>query len=161
MPHLDLTGAARSLAGYARRYAPYALAALLLAATVMLAISCKGSTVAFRTGSSVSVLSVEVPKTQEERQKGLMNRKSLEEDSGMLFDFGKDTDTSFWMKDTPIPLSIAFVSSSGKVLAVKDMQPFDLSSVSSPAKYRYAVEANRGWFSAHGIKPGTIASIDL
>lgn len=159
--HLDVAGAVGRLADFARRLAPYALAAILLGATVLLAISCKGSTVAFRTGSSVAVLNVEVPKTQEERQVGLMYRKSLDSDSGMLFDYGKDVSVSFWMKNTSVPLSIAFISSGGEVIAIKDMEPFSLTPVGSPEKFRYAVEANKGWFTNHGVKTGTIASIDL
>jgi len=90
-----------------------------------------------------------------------MYRKSLPPDSGMLFDYGHEVETSFWMKDTSIPLSVAFISSDGKVLAVKDMVPYDLTPVKPPGAYRYAVEANRGWFGEHEIRPGDRAKINL
>lgn len=144
-----------------RRTVPYCVAALLIAATVLFAISCKGSTVAFSGDSSVYTLDVEVADTPQERREGLSGRTELAEDSGMLFDFGKEVDTGFWMKDTSIPLSIAFVDSDGKIVSIQDMEPYDTTSVRSPVEYRYAIETNRGWFESHGIRPGFGVSINL
>jgi len=167
-----VTGAGKSLTAidcsdvmpvsvHARRMVPFIAVAILVVLAFLLAISCKGSTVLFRNGDSVSTLNIEVVNTDQARVKGLMGRESLAPDSGMLFDFGLDVETTFWMKDTRIPLSIAFISSDGTILAIKDMKPFDLTAVSPPGEYRYAIEVNQGWFASHGIKPGSSALIDL
>jgi uncharacterized membrane protein (UPF0127 family) len=158
--HVDVVAWARPAVSYLRRVGPYLLLFGLVAATVIFAVSCNGSTVAFTTGSKTYTLNVEVP-DRDAFARGLSNRDSLPADSGMLFDFGRDVTTSFWMKDTTIPLSITFISSDGKILAIKDMKPLDLTPVEPPGDYRYAIETNQGWFAAHGIKPGSRASIDL
>ena len=138
------------------------LAFLLVAIAVSSLLGCgTGPTVSFKNGAEAITLQVEVADSPQERDLGLMYRKSLPPDSGMLFDFGGDVESSFWMKNTPVPLSIAFISSDGKVLAVKDMVPYDLTPVEPPGAYRYAVEANRGWFGEHEIRPGDRAKINL
>jgi len=135
---------------------------LLVAVAVFSSVGCgTGPTVSFNNGTKVSTLRVEVVKTPGELERGLMDRESLPPDSGMLFDFGGEVETAFWMKDTSIPLSIAFIGSNGKVIAIKDMAPFDLRAVEPPGEYRYALEANRGWFRDHGIHPGDTAAITL
>ncbi|MHB8896083.1 MAG: DUF192 domain-containing protein [Candidatus Geothermincolia bacterium] len=144
-----------------RKVAPYFLVLLLVGSTIFFAISCKGSTVAFSNDGKVASLNTEVASTAAARARGLSGRQELARDTGMLFDFGSDTTTSFWMKDTSIPLSIAFIGSNGKVLAIKDMKPNDLTAVSSPGAYRYAIEVNQGWFKDNGIKPGFTATIDI
>ncbi|MFH1149860.1 MAG: DUF192 domain-containing protein [Actinomycetota bacterium] len=158
--HVEAPAWVRPAVTYLRRVGPYFLLFGLVAATVIFAVSCNGSTVAFTNGSRTYTLNVEVPE-RDAFAKGLSSRESLPADGGMLFDFGRDVTTSFWMKDTTIPLSIAFIASDGKVLAVKDMQPLDLTPVKPPGEYRYAIETNQGWFAKHGIKPGSRASIDL
>jgi uncharacterized membrane protein (UPF0127 family) len=121
----------------------------------------RGPTVSFKNGTEVVTLQVEVADSPRERDRGLMYRKSLPPDSGMLFDFGHEVENSFWMKNTSIPLSIAFIGPDGRVLAIKDMLPYDLTSVGPPGEYRYAVEANRGWLEEHGVGPGDRATINL
>ena len=138
------------------------LAFLLVAVAVFSSLGCgTGPNVSFRNGTKVSTLQVEVARTPRELDRGLMHRKSLPADSGMLFDAGWEVETAFWMKDTSIPLSIAFIDSGGKVLAIRDMAPYDLRAVEPPGEYRYALEANRGWFRYHGIHSGDIAEITL
>ncbi len=149
------------MALFLRRITPFVLAFALIGGTIFFAISCKGSTVAFSNDGKVASLNVDVAGTRAERGKGLSGRKELAEDSGMLFKFDTDTDTAFWMKDTSIPLSIAFIDSSGTVLAIEDMEPFDSASVRPHGKYRYAIEVNRGWFEANGVTPGSKATIDI
>jgi len=135
---------------------------LLVAVAVFSSPGCRtGPTVSFNNGTKVSTLRVEVAKTPGELERGLMDRESLPSDSGMLFDFGGEVKTAFWMKDTSIPLSIAFIGSDGKVLAIRDMAPFDLMAVEPPGEYRYALEANRGWFGDRGIHSGDTATITL
>ena len=138
------------------------LAFLLVAIAVSSPLGCgRGPTVSFENGTEVVTVKVEVADSPRERDRGLMYRKSLPSDSGMLFDFGHEVDTSFWMKNTSIPLSIAFISPDGKVIAIKDMAPYDLTPVEPPGEYHYAVEANRGWFEEHGVGPGDRATINL
>ena len=102
----------------------------------------------------VSVL-LELAKTDSEHTYGLMYRDSIPDDSGMLFIFGNDGYRNFWMKNTKIPLSIAYIDSKGKILEIYDMKPLDVS-VTYPSKYacRYALEMNKGWFRKHKIRPG-------
>ena len=104
-------------------------------------------------------LYVEIASTPEERQKGLMFRKNLGENNGMLFIFEKEKILSFWMKNTYIPLSIAFIDKNGVIVDIFDMKPFSLKPVVSTLKCKYALEVNRGFFSRCGIKVGD--KIDL
>jgi len=106
-----------------------------------------------------ATLAVEVADTPEERSVGLMNRESLPEDAGMLFIWPEDTGSGFWMKDTPIPLSVAFIDAGGVIVDIQDMQAQDETLHQSPAPYRYAVEANQGWFGGHGIEPGDTVTL--
>jgi uncharacterized membrane protein (UPF0127 family) len=99
-------------------------------------------------------LSIEVADTPEERSVGLMNRESLPENAGMLFDFGGETNSGFWMRNTLLPLSIAFVAADGTILHIEDMQPQTEDLHFSPTQYRYAIEVNQGWFSENGISVG-------
>lgn len=152
---------ARAFAAKSRNYLPFLIVFLIVITTVVFAMSCKSPTMAFRNNSNVATLNIELVESPEERAQGLMNRESLEADDGMLFDFGREVDTAFWMKDTTIPLSIAFIDSDGKVIGIQDMTPLDESPVRPPGEYRYAVEANQGWFRSHGIEPGATAIVDL
>jgi uncharacterized membrane protein (UPF0127 family) len=104
-------------------------------------------------------ITVEIARTDEERAKGLMFRKQLPEGEGMLFVFDRDQQLSFWMKNTVIPLSIAFISSDGHIVEIKDMQPNDLSSVKSSRSVRYALEVPQGWFNRVNVKAGDAVKI--
>ncbi len=107
------------------------------------------------TDSVRTALRVEVAETQNEREKGLMFRYSLPADSGMLFVFDREQELSFWMKNTFIPLDIAYLSSNGVINEIYRMEPLDYSILypsKKPAKY--ALEVNAGWFKKNGIKPG-------
>jgi len=159
--HTDYRAALGSVVTFLRKLTPYVVAGLLLAGAIMLAVSCKPASIAFRHGSEVTSLKVEVVDTPARISRGLMGRKSLPEDSGMLFDFGEDVETAFYMKDTSIPLSIAFIDAEGTILAIEDMDPYDLTSVAPPGRYRYAVEVNRGWFARNGIEAGDTAVINM
>jgi uncharacterized membrane protein (UPF0127 family) len=96
----------------------------------------------------------ELARTPEERSRGLMFRKKLPDGEGMLFIFERDEPLSFWMKNTLIPLSIAFIASNGRIIEIQDMRPHDLSSVKSSRSVRYALEAPQGWFDRAGVRPG-------
>lgn len=98
---------------------------------------------------------VEVVSNPEDCSQGLMGRKYLLPDHGMLFDFGKDQHLHFWMKDTSIPLSIAFIKEDGSITQIEDMKPFDLTVIKSKEKCRYALEMNQGWFGIRNINDAT------
>jgi uncharacterized membrane protein (UPF0127 family) len=99
-------------------------------------------------------ITVEIARTEDERAQGLMHRKKLPDGKGMIFVFERDQQLSFWMKNTLIPLSIAFITSDGRIIEIKNMQPHDLNSVQSSRSARYALETPQGWFTRAGIKPG-------
>ena len=102
-----------------------------------------------------SRLTVEIADTQPEREKGLMFRYSIPRDNGMLFVFDREISLSFWMKNTFIPLDIAYISAKGIINEIYRMEPLDYSIVypsKKPAKY--ALEVNAGWFKKNGIRPG-------
>ncbi|MFP6738039.1 MAG: DUF192 domain-containing protein [Planctomycetota bacterium] len=99
-------------------------------------------------------LSIEVAYSDVTRKRGLMFRKALEKDSGMLFVFPRKKMLSFWMRDTLIPLSIAYIDDSGKVMQIKEMAPRDETSVSSDFFVRYALEVDLGWYEKAGLKEG-------
>ncbi len=101
-------------------------------------------------------LTVEVARTEAQRAHGLMQRTNLGPRDGMIFVFEKDDHLSFWMKDTPTPLSIAFISAEGKVLQIEDMEPFSESVVRSRLSARYALEMRKGAFAQMGIAEGDL-----
>lgn len=97
---------------------------------------------------------VEVANNNQSRTQGLMYRTSLNIDSGMLFIFEDNQPRSFWMKNTVIPLSIAYADAEGKILNISEMSPMALSSVPSKGPAKYALEMTRGWFKENNIGPG-------
>jgi uncharacterized membrane protein (UPF0127 family) len=118
------------------------------------------STVVF--DRSGAVLYVNVAETAQEQQKGLMGVDVLPADEGMAFVFDGPVASTFWMKDTLVPLSIAFVDANGRVIGVRDMQPCEadpcpLYGVDDP--YVLAIEANLGWFDQAGVEVGDHAEL--
>ena len=102
-----------------------------------------------------SSLTVEWAKSESERIQGLQGRSHLPEDEGMIFDYGDSEQfLKFWMKNTLIPLSIAFVDKNGRIRQIEDMEPNTLRPHASKRKVRYALEVNQGWFRRHGIQDG-------
>lgn len=99
-------------------------------------------------------LQVEFASSQQERQQGLMGRTELAESAGMLFRFPELKRQCLWMKDTPLPLSAAFLDEQGRVINLIDLEPHDLQIKCSSAPARFAVEANQGWFGQRQIVPG-------
>ncbi len=108
------------------------------------------------------VLSVEIAHTPDTRTCGLSNRQALVENTGMLFLFPDTRPRSFWMKDTFMPLSIAFLDEAGKILRIHDMQA-NQTRITYPSSEpaRYALEVNQGWFNLHDIKPGDSVEFNL
>ncbi|OYV03055.1 hypothetical protein CGW93_02685 [candidate division bacterium WOR-3 4484_18] len=93
-------------------------------------------------------------RTPEARQLGLMYRQQLPEDMGMLFVFDTVGIYPFWMKNTHIPLSIAFISADGRVVDIQNMEPLSLTLHFPSQPIRFALEVNRSWFTRHGVKVG-------
>lgn len=105
-------------------------------------------------------IDVEFADTFDKRRLGLMYRRSLCDDCGMLFQFDDERIASIWMKNTFVPLDLAYISVDGKIVDIKALQPHDLSSVQSSSAVLYALEMNQGWFAKKGIKVGDRVSIE-
>lgn len=97
---------------------------------------------------------VELANTPASRQQGLMFRQSLPSDHGMLFVFEEETSTCFWMKNTPLPLSIAFIDAQGIIINLRDMQPHTETNHCPDRPMRYALEMPQGWFLYYDIAAG-------
>jgi uncharacterized protein len=111
-----------------------------------------------------AILYVDLAKTAQEQAKGLMGVEMLPADEGMAFVFDGPTDSTFWMKDTLIPLSIAFVDEAGRVIGMRDMQPCESDpcptyGIDQP--YVLAIEANLGWFDRAGIGVGDRVEVNV
>lgn len=102
---------------------------------------------------------VEVAATLEERQRGLMFRKELAEDAGMLFLFGREVQTGFWMRNTYVPLDIAYIGADRRVIEIKQGKPLDETPLTPGEKYAYVLEVNAGWFERHGMGPGAVVAM--
>jgi uncharacterized membrane protein (UPF0127 family) len=108
-----------------------------------IAIEIKGTT-----------FTVECARTKEQQQKGLMFRKKLGKREGMIFIYTEYVTGAFWMLNTPLPLSIAFIAHDGKILDIKDMRPYSMEQVYSRFPYMYALEVNIGTFKEIGAGIG-------
>jgi uncharacterized protein len=99
-------------------------------------------------------IDAQVAQTSDEHMTGLMFRKEMPQHEGMLFVFDQPSKQCFWMKNTLLPLSAAFIDDDGTLVNVEDMKPQTLDSHCSAKPVRYVLEMNQGWFSKKGIKPG-------
>ena len=133
------------------RAARFLLAVLIATSTLALA-DAKVPTTTVRVGPHP--LKVEVVATDETRSRGLMHREKLGQDDGMLFIFDEPAYHSMWMKNTLIPLSVAFVDAQGVILNILDMEPQTLDAHQSAGPSIYAIEVNKGWFAAKKVKAG-------
>jgi len=113
-------------------------------------------------GGSVEV-EVEVADDMDEMRKGLMGRTKLAEDAGMLFVYPEERELSFWMKDTLIPLSIAFMDAEGRIVDIEDMKALDDEPphYTSAEPARYALEVNEGFFDERGVEVGDRARLPV
>jgi len=103
---------------------------------------------------NVKKLRVEIADTNDKREKGLMFRKSMPDDQGMLFKFPQKRRLSFWMKNTYIPLDIAFLDADGYIQQISKMDALSSRSIMSDSPCQYALEVNQGWFDKHGVGTG-------
>lgn len=99
-------------------------------------------------------IDAQIARTHEQRQIGLMHRRQMPAHEGMLFVFEDDGVQCFWMRNTLIPLTAAFIDTSGRIVNLADMQPLDESSHCSSAPVRYVLEMNQGWFAQRHIQAG-------
>lgn len=100
------------------------------------------------------IVQAEIAATDASRAYGLMNRASLPESHGMLFVYDRPSAMCFWMKNTPLPLSIAFIDASGRIVTIADMQPLSLDSHCPTEPALYALEMEQGWFAQREIRVG-------
>lgn len=131
---------------------------------VAAAISCTNAerpkrepmTILIESKSTKTTIPIEVEPavTAQEQERGFMNRNEIPDGTGMIFVFKRDQKLRFWMKDTPHPLSIAFIDSTGRIREIYDMQPFSLDIIASTYSVRYALEVAQGYFERAGINAG-------
>ena len=114
----------------------------------------EGPQVILTQGSNSAAVTVEFASTPEERQLGLMNREHMDEDRGMLFLFPADTRGGFWMRNTYIPLDIAYIGADGTVQEIRKGEPLNETPLFPANAYRYVLEVNQGWFERHGLGVG-------
>jgi hypothetical protein len=127
--------------------------ALLLAAA-LLAAPALAQLPTVELSAGMHLIRAEVAATQGARAQGLMFRKSLPTNAGMVFVFEESAIHCMWMKNTLVPLSVAFIDQDGAIINIADMQPRSEQSHCAAKPARYALEMNKGWFAQRGIRPG-------
>ena len=139
-----------------------AAVAIAVAGLAAAGVTFPHATAVIVTGKRSVTARVELASTEAQKRQGLMNRRSLAPDAGMAFLFTTPTRTEFWMKDTLIPLSIAFYDGRGRILRILDMAPCrtDPCKVYDPhVAFRGALEVNRGAFARWGVHRGAVVTI--
>ena len=153
----DIQGVARQLA---TRRLPKVLSAVVLMLWAGLSHADPLLTYPLRIGEHV--IRAELANTPRTRQEGLMFRERLASSSGMIFVFTRERLVSMWMKNTLIPLSVAFIGTNGRILNIEDMEPHSQQTHSSIEPALYALETNRGWFEKQGIQRGdSVTGLEL
>lgn len=127
-----------------------ALAALLVSA----AASAQNAMPVMELNAGFHRIEAEVAATDRNRQLGLMNRQAMAPQHGMLFVFDHENTHCMWMRNTLLPLSVAFIDASGVIINIEDMQPQTENNHCAKVPARYALEMNLGWFAQRGIKAG-------
>lgn len=125
--------------------------------SVTIAAHCQETMTEFRViplTAGIHVIRAEVALAPDERSKGLMFRKALGPNQGMVFLFDQPAVQCMWMRNTLIPLSVAFIADDGRILNVEDMAPQTEDNHCAAKPARYALEMNKGWFAKHGILAG-------
>ena len=129
-------------------------------------LSCSASKLPHKTltiltakGKTVEV-DAEIASSEEERNHGFMERRHIPDGTGMLFVFEEDQILRFWMKDTPTPLSIAYIDSAGTIRDIFAMTPYSLADITSTSSVRYALEVPRGWYTRKNISVGDKINLD-
>ena len=140
---------------------------IFLIVTLLLtqAVFCKSTklqtrnlTIIRKNGTTISV-NAEIAIKPEELQRGFMERKNIPDGTGMLFVFQQEQYLSFWMKNTPTPLSIAYANSDGIICDIFDMKPYSLENINSTVPVLYALEVPKGWFKKNNITVGDVINV--
>jgi len=136
------------------------IAALMLSTTGLACFAQTGpqKLPTIRINAGIYNIQAELAQTQDERETGLMFRRAMATNDGMLFVFEGDATQCFWMKNTLLPLTVAFVADDGTIVNLEDMQPQTLDSHCSAKPVRFVLEMNQGWFAKRGIKAGATLS---
>ncbi|HEX7052449.1 MAG TPA: DUF192 domain-containing protein [Burkholderiales bacterium] len=127
---------------------------VLVIAAAFAASAFAGELPVVQLNAGIYLIRAEVAADFASRAQGLMYRRQLASNAGMLFVFEQPGEQCMWMKNTLIPLSVAFLDDEGEIINIEDMAPQTLQSHCARRPARYALEMNRGWFAARGIKPG-------
>lgn len=136
------------------RWRPATLSTLLAIAASWAMVAGADPLVTFPLRVKAHEIRAEVASTEAQRVRGLMYRDKLAQNSGMIFVYPRTGIMSMWMKNTPVPLSVAFIDEKGRILNIEDMAPYSEQAHGSSGAAAYALEMNRGWFAKKGIKPG-------
>jgi uncharacterized membrane protein (UPF0127 family) len=131
------------------------LTAVLGWALLLAALPARGDLPLIGLNAGIYVIRAEVANTFETRARGLMYRESLATNQGMLFVFPLIERHCMWMKNTPLPLSVAFIDEGGEVVSISEMVPHSEDSHCAARPARFALEMSKGWFAAKGIRAGT------
>lgn len=106
-----------------------------------------------------NIVTAQIAADNATRELGLMSHTNLGDAEGMIFVFPGPRPVTFWMKDTPTPLAIAYIGASGRIMELHEMKPFDETPVPSESQaIVYALEVAKGWFSRHGVLPGDVVA---
>ena len=127
----------------------------LLACLVVGSALAQGAMPVVELSAGFHRIEAEVAATDQNRQLGLMNRRSMPVQRGMLFVFNHENTHCMWMRNTLLPLSVAFMDAGGTIINIEDMQPQTEDNHCARRPARFALEMNLGWFAQRGIKPGT------
>ena len=138
---------------YIKKLAPMALLLVCWCAPALAQVAAQ-KLPTLRLNAGIHNIQAEVALTPEQRSIGLMHRPSMGANEGMLFAFEQAEPQCFWMKNTLLPLSIAFLADDGSVVNIEDMKPQTLDGHCSKKPVRFALEMNEGWFAKRGIKAG-------
>lgn len=128
--------------------------ALLLAGIWFAAAALAGEPDIIRLDAGGHRITVELAVTPSARERGLMHRDALPDDHGMLFVYAQPERICMWMKNTPLPLSVAFLDGRGVIINIAEMRPQSLDIHCAERPARYALEMTRGWFARRGLSPG-------
>ncbi|WP_286787795.1 MULTISPECIES: DUF192 domain-containing protein [Pseudomonas] len=148
MPYLSLCFWTRRASALRRRDLSVILGVLIASVEYAQAFERKSVQVGIHT------VTVEVADTASKREQGLMHRHQLPEMHGMLFVFDEPKKVCFWMHDTILPLSIAFLDARGRIVDIQDMEPLSEDLHCAPSEVTQALEMNKGWFRRQGVKTG-------
>ena len=127
---------------------------ILLALALALSGAALAELPTVQLSTGMHLIRAEVADSMGTRMEGLMHRKSMPQGSGMVFVFEENAPHCMWMKNTFIPLSVAFIDESSVIINIADMQPHSEQSHCAARPARYALEMNKGWFAQRGVKPG-------